>query len=203
MSWSEVKKINSDMSKPLDKLIEETNENYKIHYMTASAVGVPYNQKYQEKVITDETAPLISVTGKGKILSIFPLFESNDMVAVGTAQVKIDGKEVIHKSISFGSSNSGYAGSAILLSNAVATYDSKYVVRTDTFNMLSYHYFDIRDVREINNVLNENIFNTNISSSYYQDGLYFYDRFEVRATQAKSSNVAGELGIYVMYELFE
>lgn len=199
--WAEIKKsINSNLNKPLDVTLGEIQgavNNSRVTYKKVQKViGVPYNADHSNQVITNSDAPLLSVTGKGRILQILPLSsESNGGAKFGTALVTVDNKIVFNGRTIFATLSTENRGLYILTNT---DNHKSLMIYCDMFSNSYTFYIDVNPYMRIDT----DSYNAIQSTLIEPFGLPFNNGFEIRMTQAFETNET-KYGFVVVYELYE
>lgn len=204
MSWAEVKKINSDMNKPLNELIEEQKQSANVNLMSAKINGINYSATSTEEALGDKNENLImSVSGSGRILWMIPFFNGTYGIS-GVARLKMDGKRLFCKSCSYCSNSDANFGYPLFSE----TFDSfgnskrKFQVPNDNHtSMLTYVLQEGGYFSTQGNIENEFVMSK--YPLYLPGGLYFNDGFELEAIQNSNNNLIQNCGFFVGYELYE
>lgn len=193
------KAINSNLNKPLDLTLGEIQTSvdaiHDVKRKIKTVVGIPYNATNKEQVITLNDTPVFSVTGKGRILQILPVCNYNANSRVGTVMLSVDGEVVLNNGAQYSHPSSDMTGLAIV--NNVY-YPTNVSVITTAFGASNTHYFGYSMIlRE-----DSSTFDTHNSAIVSLTGIPFVNGFELRLTQAISSDI-NRAGVIVVYELFE
>ena len=199
--WAEIKKaINSNLNKPLDVTLGEiqtsVNNLHVTHRRVQVALGAIYNNTINSRVITETDQPVISVTGKGRILQILPISSDASGSKNGTALFTVDGKITYNGRISYATESQSIPGTYMLTDTDNRKYN--YVVSNifksnGAFHMNVYPFLkgDLDDFIGTAVTLIEPF------------GLPFNNGFEIKLTQNDGQNYVDTLGVLVVYELYE
>lgn len=204
MSWAEVKKINSDMSKPLNELIAEQKQFANVTLMSNQINGINYSATSTEEALGDKNENLImSVSGSGRILWMIPFFDGTSRLS-GVARLKMDGKRLFCKSCLYCSESSTNYGYSLFSETFESLGSSTRRVYTANDNYTSEKIYQLHHGGYYS--MQGNISNEFVISNvplYLPGGLYFNDRFELEAIQTGNDNIRKNAGFFVGYELYE
>lgn len=199
MSWAEVKKINSDMNKPLNELITEQKQSANVTLMSNQINGINYSATSTEEALGDKNENLImSVSGSGRILWMIPFFDGTSMVS-GVTRLKMDGKRLFCKSCRYCSESNTNFGYPLFSENFDAFGSSKKNIQganNKKYFLQEGGYFSTQG-----NISNEFVMSE--YPLYLPGGLYFNDGFELEAIQKGNDNIRKNVGFFVGYELYE
>lgn len=193
------KAINSDLDKPLNITLNEirdsVNNGHKITRHVETVVGIPYNATYNSQVINASDEPVFSIEGSGRILQILPVCNQNINSRAGTVLLTVDGETLLNNNARYSYSASDTNG--IVIVNDTYNPTTISIVST-AFGASNTYYFGYSTILRNDS----SAFDTHYSSIITPIGIPFKNKFDIKLTQAISTDVA-KVGVIVIYELYE
>lgn len=193
------KSINSNLNKPLDVTLDEIKtlmESTRVTRKVVTPTGIPYVKDNNAQVLTLDSAPFLSIGGRGRILQIMPVSsQSSDNSMTGTTLLTVDDEIVLNNGVKFASS--GIDGECIVNQTVVS---SRNTVSSQIFGTAI--EFGLKATKMYTGGTNPT-FNSGEYAIVAQDGIPFNQGFEIRMTQDASQNNPEKFGIIVVYELYE
>lgn len=194
------KAINSNLDKPLDITLDEIKSDVKSLKKTITmnifAGGVPYNTTYDQQVLSESDAPLLSIEGTGRILAIIPIVKtSSGATTNGTSLITVDNNIIHNSRVRYSTPSSSQSG-ILILGPDISSTTMVYLSAFDTYT--AYH-MNASSVKVLSQNASYSGNDTGIIAPY---GVPFNQRVDIRLTQATQTDTS-KVGVVVVYELYE
>lgn len=192
--------INSNLDKPLNITLDEIKNslsggsNSSLVYKTITKVGIPYNAISSSKVLTEDDTPIVSVSGRGRIIQIIPMSDKGNTDVRGTTLFTVDGKILLNNNVQFAST--GVAGRYLV---DYADHHESDTVYSDIFGKAE-TYKTAGTGARVGDVIS---FGSSPRAVIVPNGIAFKNGFELRLTQSYQANSTALFGVIVIYELYE
>ena len=191
--------VNSNAKKPLNITLDEiqasVNSVRKATRKIGVVKGITYNTNYDSQVLSVLDEPIISIEGSGRILQIIPVTNTNAGSRLGTVLFTVDGEILLNNRARYCYPASDATGTDIVGDTYYPTNPSfvSNLFGTSTTFYRGYSAIFRED---------SNTFATNISSIVTPNGVPFKNGFELRLSQAITTDET-KVGVIVVYELYE